>query len=108
MAPQCQKADEHFERALDLLPDWPSAYSALAVFYLGTGQVAKAREVFKRYQASFPRGPFDTKVIEQELAVAEQQPQGVRTMTPQMQIQFLRLALILANQGPQVSSRSLP
>jgi len=108
MAPQCQKADEHFERALDLLPDWPSAYSALAVFYLSTGQVAKAREVFKRYQASFPRGPFDTKVIEQELAVAEQQPQGLRTMTPQMQIQFLRLAFILANQGPQMSSRTLP
>jgi len=105
---QCQNAEQHFERALDLLPDWPSAYSALAVFYLSTGRVAKAREVFKRYQESFPRGPFDTKLIEQELAAADRQPQGLRAMTPQMQVQFLRLALILANQGPQLSSRGLP
>lgn len=98
MERKCQPAEEYFERALDLLPGWPSPYSALAVLYLDTGQVSKARAVFERYQAIFPRGPFDTKVIEKELAVAEQQPQGLRAMTPQMQSQFLQLAFALTDQ----------
>jgi Tfp pilus assembly protein PilF len=40
MEGECQQAKEHFDRALYLPPDWPSAYSALAVLYLDTGQVA--------------------------------------------------------------------
>jgi Tfp pilus assembly protein PilF len=99
MERQGQQAQEYFERALELLPDWPSAYSALAVLYLDTGQVAKARAVFQRYQETFPRGPFDTKAIEKELATAEEQPQGLRTLTTQMQSQFLQLAFALAEQG---------
>jgi tetratricopeptide (TPR) repeat protein len=101
MERQRQQAEEYFDRALDLLPDWPSAYSALAVFYLSTGQATKARAVFQRYQEIFPRGPFDTKVIEKELAVAEERPQALQAITPQMQSQFLLLALALADQGPQ-------
>jgi len=99
MEQKCQQAEEYFERALDLLPGWPSAYSALAVLYLDTGQVAKAHAVFDKYQAIFPRGPFDAKVIERELAAAEQQPQGLRAMTPLMQSQFLQLAFALADQN---------
>jgi tetratricopeptide (TPR) repeat protein len=99
MEAQCQQAEKHFDRALDLLPDWPSAYSALAVLYLNTGQAAKARAVFQRYQEIFPRGPFHTEVIEKELAAAEERPQGLRTITPQMQSQFLLLAFAFANIG---------
>jgi len=101
MERQCQQAEEYFDRAIDLLPDWPSAYSALAVLYINTGQAAKARAVFQRYQEIFPRGPFDTKVIEKELAVAEERPQALRAITPQMQSQFLLLALALADRGLQ-------
>ena len=101
MEGQRQQAEDYFDRTLDLLPDWPSAYSALAVLYLDTGQVAKARAVFQRYQEIFPRGPFDTKVIEKELAAAEETPQALRTITRQMQSQFLLLAFALANQGLQ-------
>lgn len=99
MERQCQQAEEYFDRALGLLPDWPSAYSALAVLYLDTGQVAKARAVFQKYQEIFPRGPFDTKVIEKELATAEESPQALRPITPQMQSQFLLLAFALADRG---------
>ena len=101
MQPQCQQAEGYFERTLDLLPDWPSAYSMLAVFYLDTGQATKARGVFRRYQEIFPRGPFDTKVIERELAVAEERPQSLQTMTPPMRSQFLQLAFALADQDPR-------
>ena len=101
MGGQCHQAEEYFERALDLLPNWPSAYSALAVLYLDTGQVAKARTVFQKYQDIFPQGPFNTRAIEKELAEAEDRPQPLATITPRMQSQFLQMALAVADLGPQ-------
>ena len=101
MEGQCQQAEEYLDRALDLLPDWPSAYSARAVLYLDTGQTAKARAVFQRYQEIFPKGPFNTEAIEKGLVAAEERPQALRTLTPPMQSQFLQLAFALANLDPQ-------
>ena len=86
---------------LELLPDWPGAYSTLAVLYLDTGQVAKARRVFERYQEVFPQGPLDTKEIDRQLAAAEEKPPAQQTITPQMQSQFLQMALTLAGTVPQ-------
>jgi len=100
MEGQGKQAEEHFVRALELLPDWPSAYSALAVLYLNTGQVAKARGVFQKYQETFPHGPLDTNVIEKQLAAAEEKPQAAQTITPQMRSQFLLLAFALADRTP--------
>jgi Flp pilus assembly protein TadD len=100
MENQCPAAEQHFVRALDMLPDWPSAYSTLAVLYLNTGQVAKARAVFWRYQEVFPQGPLDTQTITRQLAAARENPQPARTLTPQMQAQFLQLAFALTDRNP--------
>ena len=90
-----KEAEAYFVHALELLPEWPGAYSALAVLYFDTRQVAKAREIFERYQAIFPRGPFDTSRIETEMAEAGRSPQSVRDLSPEMQSQFLALAFAL-------------
>ncbi|MFY9853499.1 MAG: tetratricopeptide repeat protein, partial [Terracidiphilus sp.] len=37
------EAAGQFERAVDLLPEWPGSYSVLGVFYFQTGQIAKAK-----------------------------------------------------------------
>jgi len=96
-----KEAEGYFVHALELLPEWPSAYSALAVLYFDTGQLAKTREIFERYQTIFPRGPFDTSRIETEMAEAGRGPQSVRDLSPQMQSQFLALAFALSDQGWQ-------
>lgn len=96
-----KEAEEYLVHALELLPEWPGAYSALAVLCLDTGQFTKAREVFERYQAVFPRGPFDTRRIEAEMAEAGGNSQSPRDLSPEMQSQFLTLAFALSDQGWQ-------
>ena len=64
------KAEEQFERAVDLLPEWPGSYSTLGVFYFQTGQIAKAKEVLNRFKNSNAKAGLDIIRIEQTLAQA--------------------------------------
>jgi tetratricopeptide (TPR) repeat protein len=59
------QAGEQFERAVDLLPEWPGSYSTLGVFYFQTGQIAKAKEVLNRFKNTNESGALDLNRIEQ-------------------------------------------
>ena len=92
-----EKAAEQFERALDLLPEWPGAYSTLGVFYFQTGQIAKAKEVLDRFKNS-NAGGLDINRIEQVLAQApETAPAGNEPMPLANRKQLLQLAVALAD-----------
>lgn len=92
------KAEDEFERAVDLLPEWPAAYSTLGVYYFETGQIEKAKEVLARFRNSSSHASLDIDRIEQvlEQASASEQP-GVRALTTEDKAQFLQLALSLAD-----------
>jgi tetratricopeptide (TPR) repeat protein len=91
------KAAEQFERAVDLLPEWPGAYSTLGVFYFQTGQIAKAKEVLDRFKNS-NAGGLDINRIEQVLAQApETAPAGNEPMPMASRKQLLQLAMTLAD-----------
>jgi tetratricopeptide (TPR) repeat protein len=91
------KAAEQFERAVELLPEWPGAYSTLGVFYFQTGQIAKAKEVLDRFKNS-NAGGLDTNRIEQALAQApEVSPAGNEPMPLASRKQLLHLAVALAD-----------
>jgi tetratricopeptide (TPR) repeat protein len=91
------KAAEQFERAVDLLPEWPGAYSTLGVFYYQTGQIAKAKEVLDRFKNS-NAGGLDINRIEQVLAQApETAPAGNEPMPMAKRKQLLQLAVALAD-----------
>jgi tetratricopeptide (TPR) repeat protein len=91
------EAAEDFERAVDLLPEWPGSYSTLGVFYFQTGQIAKAREVLTRFKNS-NLGGLDVDRIEQVLAQApEPSREGNEPLTMASREQFLQLALALAD-----------
>ena len=93
-----QKPAEHFERAVDLLPEWPGSYSTLGVFYFQTGQIDKAKEVLNRFKNSSERGALDINRIEQVLAQAPAtSPAGNEPMTMASRQQLLQLALSLAD-----------
>ena len=95
---QTVRAEEHFVRAVDLLPEWPGSYSTLGVFYYQTGQIAKAREVLNRFKGSKAAGGFDLNRIEEALSKApptkstehEPMPMAARQ-------QLLQLAYVLAD-----------
>lgn len=91
------KAAEQFERAVELLPEWPGAYSTLGVFYFQTGQIAKAKEVLDRFKNS-NAGGLDINRIEQALAQApEVSPAGNEPMPLASRNQLLQLAVALAD-----------
>ena len=91
------KAAEQFERAVDLLPEWPGAYSTLGVFYFQTGQIAKAKEVLDRFKNS-NAGGLDINRIEQVLAQApETAPASNEPMPMASRKQLLQLAMALAD-----------
>jgi tetratricopeptide (TPR) repeat protein len=91
------EAAAQFERAVDLLPDWPGGYSTLGVFYFQTGQIAKAKEVLDRFKSS-NAGGLDIDRIEQVLAQAPAtSPAGNEPMTMASRKQLLQLALALAD-----------
>ena len=52
------EAGQQFERAVDLLPEWPGSYSTLGVFYFQTGQIDKAKEVLDRFKNSSAAAPW--------------------------------------------------
>jgi tetratricopeptide (TPR) repeat protein len=91
-------AGRHFERAVDLLPEWPGSYSTLGVFYFETGQIDKAKEVLNRFKNSSERGTLDVNRIEQALAMAPATtPAANEPMTMANRQQLLQLALSLAD-----------
>jgi tetratricopeptide (TPR) repeat protein len=92
------EAGRHFERAVDLLPEWPGSYSTLGVFYFQTGQIDKAKEVLNRFKNSSERGTLDINRIEQVLATAPAtSPAANEPMTMANRQQLLQLALSLAD-----------
>jgi tetratricopeptide (TPR) repeat protein len=92
------EAGEHFERAVELLPEWPGSYSTLGIFYFQTGQIAKAKEVLNRFKNSSGSGGLDLHRIEQVLAQApETAAAGNEPMSMANRQQLLRFALSLAD-----------
>ncbi len=91
-------ATEDFTKAVDLLPEWSGAYSALGVFYFQTGQIDKAREVLDRFKDSSVSGSLAIAQIEEVLDRASASPsQGIQPMTAADKAQFLQFALSLAD-----------
>jgi len=92
------EAAQQFERAVDMLPEWPGSYSTLGVFYFQTGQIDKAKEVLNRFKSSNAKGGLDVNRIEQTLAQAPQTAAaGNEPMTMASRQQFLQIALSLAD-----------
>jgi len=93
-----QQAAQNFERAVDLLPEWPGSYSMLGFFYFRTGEIAKAREVLDRFKGSNAAGGLDIKSIEEALARAPETPSTINEPLPMpARLQLLQLALSLAD-----------
>ena len=91
-------AAAHFERAVDVLPEWPGSYSVLGVFYFQTGQIDKAKEVLNRFKNNNTSGGLDVNKIEQILERAPATAQaGNEPMTMANRAQLLQLALSLAD-----------
>jgi tetratricopeptide (TPR) repeat protein len=92
------EAADDLERAVDLLPEWPGAYSALGVFYFQNGQIARAREVFDRFRNSSTGTTLPADQIEHALQTAAGSGSAVQmTMNAQSRAQFLQYALMLAD-----------
>lgn len=92
------QAEEDFERAVDLLPEWSGGYSMLGVFYYQTGEIAKAREVLKRFRESNAAGGLDISRIENALSQAPDGPSTInRPMPTAARMQLLQLALSLSD-----------
>ncbi len=98
MEGETAQAASLLERAVEILPEWPGAYSTLGVFYYETGQIAKAREVLDRFKNSGTRGGLDVNRIEETLAQA---PVGASTgdepLSSAKRAQLLQIALFLAD-----------
>jgi tetratricopeptide (TPR) repeat protein len=91
------QAAQQFERAVDLLPEWPGSYSTLGIFYYQTGQISKAKEVLGRFKNS-NAGGLDVNRIEEALEKApETSPAGNEPMTTASRQQLLQMALTLAD-----------
>jgi len=92
------QAAEHFEKAVDLLPEWIGSYSTLGVFYFQTGQIEKAREVLNRFKGSTAGGSLDVNRIEAALSKGPANaPAANAPMPMEARQQFLQLALSLAD-----------
>src|SRR5277367_456989 len=92
------QAELEFERAVDLLPEWPGSYSTLGVFYFETGEIAKAREVLNRFKGTNAAGGLDISRIEEALSRAPEGPSTIKEPMPTAaRSQLLQLALSLAD-----------
>jgi tetratricopeptide (TPR) repeat protein len=92
------EAAKQFERAVDLLPEWPGSYSMLGVFYFQTGQIAKAKEVLERFKNSNARGVLNIDRIEQVLAEAPATTsEADEPLSMQKRESLLHLGLLLAD-----------
>jgi tetratricopeptide (TPR) repeat protein len=91
-------AGAQFERAVEMLPEWPGSYSTLGVFYFETGQIDKAKEVLDRFKNSNGSGALDIHRIEQVLAQAPAtSPAANEPLSMANRAQLLQLALLLAD-----------
>lgn len=98
IAGNVDQAALRFERAVDLLPEWPGAYSTLGVFYFQTGQMDKARDVLKRFKDSSAGPSLDISRIEQVLDQAPvAPPQAGSRLSAANKQQLLQFALSLAD-----------
>ena len=87
-----------FERAVDILPEWPGAYSTLGFFFYQTGQIDKASEVLDRFKNSNVRGGLDIHRIEATLAQAPAiPPGGNKPLSTAQRQQLLQFTLYLAD-----------
>ena len=94
-------AAKQLERAVEMLPEWPGAYSTLGVFYFQTGQITKATEVLDRFKSSSARAGLDTNRIEEVLAQAPvTAPNMNEPLSSSQRIQLLQFALFLADKTP--------
>lgn len=97
MAGNTALAAQQFERAVDLLPEWPGSYSMLGIFYFQTGQITRAREVLDRFRGS-NAGGLDVSRIEQVLAAAPlTTAAGSAPLPPEQRQQLLQMALYLVD-----------
>ena len=96
---QNAKAEEYLKRAVDLMPDWQSGYSALGTLYYETGQIDKARETLDRYSKLFPKGGLNVSGIQQALGAAAK-PSAPRDLSSRARLHFLGIALALADENP--------
>jgi tetratricopeptide (TPR) repeat protein len=98
MAGNIDQAASRFERAVDLLPEWPGAYSTLGVFYFQIGRIDKARDVLKRFRDSSASPSLDISRIEQVLdQAADQVHPDAGSLNAQNKQQLLQFALALAD-----------
>jgi tetratricopeptide (TPR) repeat protein len=92
------QAEQDFEQAVDLLPEWSGSYSTLGVFYYQTGEIAKAREVLNRFKGSNAAGGLDINRIEEALSRAPATQSSLSEPMPMAaRQQLLQLALSLAD-----------
>jgi tetratricopeptide (TPR) repeat protein len=92
------EAEENFQHAVELLPEWPGSYSTLGIFYYQTGQLVKAREVLNRFKGSNAAGGIDFNRIEEALAKAPAPTASATApMPPAARQQFVQFALVLAD-----------
>jgi tetratricopeptide (TPR) repeat protein len=98
LAGDVDQATSRFERAVDLLPEWPGAYSTLGVFYFQIGKIDKARDVLKRFKESNAGSSTDISRIEQVLDQASPQAnQQAGALSAANKQQLLQFALSLAD-----------
>lgn len=91
-------ATRQLERAVEILPEWPGAYSTLGIFYYQTGQIDKAKEVLERFSNSNVRGGLDVHRIEEALAQTQTVAStGNEPLSRAKKAQLLQLALLLAD-----------
>ena len=98
MAGNINQAASRFEQAVDLLPEWPGAYSTLGVFYFQVGKIDKARDVLKRFRESSAGPSLDISRIDQVLdRAADQSHREGGTLSAENKQQLLQFALALAD-----------
>jgi len=93
-------AEDNLVKATDLMPEWVSGFSTLGFFYSQTGQISKARETLERFKAVNDSGDLDASKIEHMLDQESAQnhgPDSPRPLSPEGRLQFLQVALSLAD-----------
>jgi tetratricopeptide (TPR) repeat protein len=99
MSGNTAEAASRFERAIELLPEWPGAYSTLGVLYFQIGKIEKAREVLNRFKESSVGPSLDISHIEQVLDRATAPAAGTTgALTAENKQQLLQFALSLSDQ----------
>lgn len=97
LAGNIDQAASRLEHAVELLPEWPGAYSILGVFYFQIGKIDKARDVLKRFRDSTAGPSLDISRIEQVLDQAPAQPHQAAVLTAENKQQLLQFALSLTD-----------